>query len=64
MTKKHRLVISPKDIAMVLDTSVRNARRKYQQARDAYGKAPHQMLTIYEFSEYYGIPIEDIIDRL
>lgn len=64
MTKKYRLCISPKDIALVLDLSPRQAQRKYQQAKDAYGKAKHQQLTVSEFAEYYGLPLADVIERL
>lgn len=64
MTKKYRLCISAKDIASVLDLSPRQAQRKYQQAKDAYGKASHQHLTVHEFAAYYGLPIDDVIARL
>ncbi|MCW8312053.1 hypothetical protein K7A41_12535 [Sphingobacterium sp. InxBP1] len=64
MTKKHRLCISPKDIALVLDLSPSQAQRKYRQAKDAYGKARHQQLTVREFAEYYDLPLEEILERL
>ncbi|GEM_PF-1649506 len=64
MSKKYRLCINPKDVALVLDLSPRQAQRKYQQAKDAYGKAKHQQLTIHEFAAYYDLPLAEIIERL
>jgi len=64
MSKKQRLCISPKDIATVLDLSPRHAQRKYQQAKDAYGKAKHQQLTVQEFASYYGLPLAEVLELL
>jgi len=64
MTKKYRLCISAKDVASVLDLSPRQAQRKYQQAKDAYGKARHQQLTVQEFAAYYDLPLAEVIERL
>ena len=64
MTKKYRLCISAKDVATVLDLSPRQAQRKYQQAKDAYGKARHQHLTVHEFAAYYDLPLAEVIERL
>ena len=64
MSKKYRLCISAKDVAIILDLSPRQAQRKYQQAKDAYSKSKHQPLTVREFAAYYGLPLVDVIDRL
>lgn len=64
MSKKHRLCISAKDVANILDLSPRQAQRKYQQAKDAYSKARHQQLTVREFADYYGLPLAEVVERL
>lgn len=64
MSKKNRLCIYPKDIEIVQDLSPRQAYRRYQSVKDAYGKQKHQELTFREFAEYYGLPLEDVHDKL
>ncbi|WP_270087380.1 hypothetical protein [Sphingobacterium sp. SYP-B4668] len=64
MSKKHRLCVNAKDVAAILDLSTRQAQRKYQQAKDAHGKAKHQHLTVREFATYYGLPLEEVLERL
>jgi len=64
MSKKHRLCISAKDVANILDLSPRQAQRKYQQAKDAYSKVKHQHLTVGEFAAYYGLPLTEVVERL
>ncbi|MFD2554738.1 hypothetical protein [Sphingobacterium tabacisoli] len=64
MSKKNRLCIYPKDIEIILDLSPRQAHRRYQLAKDAYGKQKHQELTFREFADYYGLPLDDIHAKL
>ncbi|SFS49364.1 hypothetical protein [Sphingobacterium wenxiniae] len=64
LKKSKRLCISPKDIAIILDISLRQANRRYNQAKDAYGRLRHQHLTFREFAEYYGLPLDELYERL
>ncbi|WP_144062802.1 hypothetical protein [Sphingobacterium paucimobilis] len=64
MSKKPRLCIYPKDVEIILDLSPRQAFRRYQTVKDAYGKLKHQELTFREFADYYGLPLDDVYDKL
>lgn len=56
----NRLVIYPKDIAMLTGKSERHARRILDQIKKQYNKMPHQMITIEECCQYFGIAPENI----
>jgi hypothetical protein len=59
-----RVVIYPKDIQLLTGKSYRHALYLNQEIRIYFKKKPHQLLTIYEFSEYTGIGIEIIFSHL
>ncbi len=58
--KKQRLILSPKDICVVMGISERHARRLFRNIKDAYGKKAHHLVTVSEFAQYTDIPAEDI----
>ncbi|TYP91338.1 hypothetical protein BC792_12046 [Sphingobacterium allocomposti] len=62
--KSPRLCITPKDIAYILNVSLRQASRRYNQVKDAYGRLRHQELTVQEFADYYGLPVNEIYARM
>ncbi len=60
-----RIIMRYQDIGLLYGTHIgtRQGQRKHLVAvRDAIGKKPHQKLTIYEYAEYEGIPIQALID--
>ncbi|QQX76030.1 MULTISPECIES: hypothetical protein [Aequorivita] len=59
-----RVVIYPKDIQLLTGKSYRHALYLNQEIRAYFKKKSHQLLTIYEFSEYTGIGIEIIFSHL
>lgn len=60
MAKNRRTCIYPKDISILLGKSYRQAVRILRTIRHAYGKQPHQYVTLDEFATYTGIDIETI----
>lgn len=55
-----RICIYPKYIQLITGRSERYGRKLLQDIRKHLDKESHQFVTIYEFSEYSGIEIEDI----
>lgn len=61
--KTKRLSIYPKDVALVLDISPRQARRHLHIIRAALGKEPHQFISFAEFADYTGLEEHEIRKR-
>lgn len=56
-----KLIITPKEIAMILGCTERNARTYMQDMRTYFGKEErHKKITYREFSEYSGIDLEEL----
>lgn len=62
--KQVRLQIVVKDVKILYDCSDDTARRKINQARTALGKADHQEITVKEFCDYWGFPLEEVLQQL
>ena len=58
MAELHRICIYPKDIMRITGRSERYARTLHERIKLYYDKKPHQLLTVYEFSEYSGIELK------
>ncbi|MFD2201817.1 hypothetical protein [Shivajiella indica] len=57
---RKRCVIYAKDIQRMTDRSERYSQDLLQKIRGYFNKKSHQFVTVKEFSEFSGIPIEDI----
>ncbi len=55
-----RIVLTTKDIQLVLGKKDRSARDFMQLLREHLNKAPFQVVTITEFLEFVGIPESEI----
>lgn len=56
-----KLIITPKEISMILGCTERNARNYMQDMRAFFGKEErHKKITYKEFSEYSGITLEEL----
>ena len=53
-------IIYPKDIMKLTGKGERYARTVHKKIREHYGKAPHQLLTVLEVCQYFGISAESI----
>ena len=53
--KLKRAIIYPKDIQRITGRSERYGRKMIQDIKSHLKKDDHQLVTIYEFSEYSGI---------
>ncbi len=58
------LFIRHKDIMMVRNIQATAASQLMKTMRAAYGKAPHQKITVREFAEYLDVPIEEVLRRM
>ena len=61
--KNQRMCIYPKDVANVLGKSIQQSRRILSLIREAYGKSPHQYISIGEFAEYTGLNEQEIREK-
>ncbi|MFC0263504.1 hypothetical protein [Fontibacter flavus] len=61
---RKRCVIYAKDIQRMTDRSERYSQDLLQKIRMHFKKQSHQFVTIKEFSEFSGIPIDDIENYL
>ena len=57
-----RACIYPKDIQRITGRSERYGRKLLNDIKSFLDKEPHQFITIDEFSEYSGIPL-DIVNK-
>jgi hypothetical protein len=58
--KLKRIIIYPKDIQRITGRSERYGRKLLQQIRFELGKDDHQLVTVYEFSDYTGVSLEEV----
>lgn len=59
-----KLIITPKDIQILMDKSYVHACRLYRTVKDAIGKKDFQPLLLSEFCKYYDIPYEDAVNKI
>lgn len=58
--KVERVCIYPKDIQRITGRTERYGRKLLNEIKSHFNKAPHQFITIQEFADYTGIPINDV----
>ncbi len=64
MSKFSKIVIYPKDIAVVTGKSYRSSWVLLKKIRAYYNKENYQVVTVQEFCEYMGIKEESVINLL
>ena len=64
ITYMKRIVIYTKDIMVITGKSERYSRIILNKIRVQLNKKEHQLITLKEFSDYIGIPVEDIENTL
>jgi len=60
MKHAKRLIILPHDVSAITGKGIRHSQRLLRTIRDAYGKAPHQVVSVREFAEYVGLDVEEV----
>lgn len=55
-----RLAVYPSDLQRITGQSVRTCQRILNKIRDMFGLQKRQYVTVYQASEYFGIPVSDI----
>ncbi|MDB5012486.1 MAG: hypothetical protein JWQ25_688 [Daejeonella sp.] len=55
-----RICIYPKDVMLITGRSERSGCRLLQTIKKRNGKSKHQFVTVYEFSEYTGLKIDEL----
>jgi hypothetical protein len=58
--KRKRLAIYPKDVSIILGKSQKQAERILRDIKFALNKDLQQYVTMQEFADYTGIPLEDV----
>jgi len=58
------MVIHTKDVRRITGTTDRTARRLMAAIRKKLGKEKHQMITVGEFCQYFGLPEAEVFRRL
>ena len=56
-----KVIIYPKDIALITGKSYRSSWHLLKRIRTHYNKEKHQVVTVSEFCEYMGIGEESVI---
>lgn len=59
-----KVIITTGDIQNVIGIGERQARNIISKMRDYYSKEKHQLITVKEFCDYYGIKYDDICSKL
>ncbi|MBF2707740.1 hypothetical protein [Flavobacterium soyangense] len=59
-----KVIITTGDIQNVIGIGERQARNIISKMRDYYSKERHQLITVKEFCDYYGIKYDDIYTKL
>ena len=59
-----KLIITPKEIQILMEVTYRHSLTMYNTAKDALKKEKHQPLLMAEFCQYYGIPLEQAEKKL
>lgn len=57
---RKRCVIYPKDIQVITGRSERYCHSLIKKIKKYYGKGEHQFITQEEFSDFSGIPVEQV----
>ena len=55
-----RLAVYPADLQRITGQSERTCQRTLSKIRDMFGLDKHQHVTVYQASEYLGIPVAEI----
>lgn len=55
-----RLIITTKDVCNIIGCSSKKAREMIKDVKVFKKKEKHQIVTIHEFSDHWGIPMEQI----
>ncbi len=55
-----RLAVFTSDLQRITGQSERTCQRILRRIRDTFGLDKHQHVTVYQASEYLGIPVSDI----
>ncbi|SDD88568.1 hypothetical protein SAMN04488104_11031 [Algoriphagus faecimaris] len=61
---KKRCVIYPKDVQIITGRTLRHGQKTLCKIRKLVNKEPHQYVTVAEFSEFSGIPVDQLWDYL
>lgn len=61
MKHPKRICIFPKDIQLITGRSTRYGCKVINEIKLKLKKEPHQFVTIYEFAEYSGIELDQIM---
>lgn len=59
-----KVIIYPKDIALITGKSYRSSWHLLKRVRTHYNKEKHQVVTVSEFCEYMGMKLDDVINVL
>ena len=59
-----KVIITTGDIQNVIGIGERQARNIISKMRDYYSKEKHQLITVKEFCDYYGVSYDDICSKL
>ncbi len=57
-----RICIYPRDVMTITGRSERYSRSIIKEIKGYYNKQKRQLVTIYEFCDYMGFEVEEIID--
>ena len=61
MSSFSKVIIYPKDIALITGKSYRSSWQLLKNIRNHYNKEKHQVVTVQEFCEYMGIAGDEIL---
>ncbi|ODT51420.1 MAG: hypothetical protein ABS68_12905 [Niastella sp. SCN 39-18] len=59
-----RVCIYPKDVQIVTGKSERWGREVIKKIKSHYSKEPHQLVSIEEFCQYTGLPVQTVKEKL
>lgn len=62
--KGKRIFLTGKDLQILTGTKLANCYKTIRHLKDALGKKGKQKITFKEYSEYYGISLEEIYETL
>ena len=62
--KLTRVVVYPKDVSRITGKSERYGRKFLRKIKEANDKENHQFVSLEEFSDYTGLPVELIKEHL
>ena len=64
MELQKRIVIYPKDVALITGRNERYGRKVLQKIKALHKKESHQFITVKEFSTYMGINADEVYKLL